>query len=136
MNGDRSWGRCLDCSWREFKGRAAVMARSHAERTGHTAMVVHERLVVPGVRRGTGHRGDVPNGPMRDAYERAGHGATYVAREMGWFKNGPDSRPDANRVKRTLGMTSDRGVKQIGMRYSTAVALCNAIGCDPVDVGI
>lgn len=75
----------------------------------------------------------------------SGMTASEVADRMGWTRPGwkASSRaPDGPRVTRVLGLRdgSSRHVggskRQTHTRYETAVALAEAMGLDPVDVGI
>lgn len=46
-------------------------------------------------------------------------------------------KPDTSRLKRVLGLSPNSdGKYQQTVQYETAVALCEALGVDPVDVGL
>lgn len=76
----------------------------------------------------------VENDGLRAAFESSGLSACELARELGWYSGiGKRGRkPDASRVRRTLGITGGR------RRVNEALALqvASALGVDPGDVGI
>lgn len=82
----------------------------------------------------------VPRGPgpmPKDA-------ANTVAERLGWFT--PDGYSDGPRVRRVLGLRPSYWNGRNGRRYppelqgfvtpETALRLCEALGLDPVDVGL
>ena len=76
----------------------------------------------------------VDNAELREYFERSGMTACQLARDLEWWNGveGRGRRPDASRVRRTLGITRSR--RRINRRLALKVAL--AMGVDPVDVGI
>lgn len=88
--------------------------------------------------------GDVPVAPLRDAFERSGITSIELAKRLGWFTGGNDPKPDGSRVVRTLGIKpSGKGSKPVTrsledkmVSYDNAVLLADALGLDPVDVGV
>lgn len=84
-------------------------------------------------------RYEVPVEQLRDALQKAVERGetTYseVARRMGWMK------PDGFRVRRAVGIAKSYARRsgrqqQEFMSYDLAMALAEAIGVDPVDVGL
>lgn len=71
----------------------------------------------------------VGNDELREAFLISGMTACQLARDLGWYSG---RRPDASRVRRTLGITGSR--RRINRRLAEKVAL--AMEVDPVDVGI
>lgn len=95
------------------------------------------------------HYGEVPNEPFREAVlSRVASGEeTYstICRRMGWTFPHPRypafAKPDHARLKRSLGMRPSKSGKGTitltkNMRYPTALALTEALGLDPVDMGL
>ncbi len=80
--------------------------------------------------------GEVPIDALKKAFERSGMTKVELATKMGWM------RPNIDRVNRTLGYRPDsntRGVRRqprTYVSYAMAVRLCDALGADPVDVGV
>lgn len=85
------------------------------------------------------HR-EIPIALLREAFERSGLTPAQVARSLDWY----DSRGylDGHRVKRALGICPTgfgRGYGNKRIRsttYNRAVKLAEAIGADPVDLGL
>jgi hypothetical protein len=80
---------------------------------------------------------------LREAFLRSGLTAGDVARVLGWRAAGSQrGRADSQRVKRYLGITPYPGTRGYPPRlrerfsYEMAVKLAEAIGVDPVDVGL
>ncbi len=71
----------------------------------------------------------VGNEELREAFLISGMTACQLAKDLDWYSG---RRPDASRVRRTLGITGSR--KRINCRLAEQVAL--AMGVDPVDVGV
>ena len=73
--------------------------------------------------------------PFRRAFLASGMSLTDVARKAGWM------RPDQPRAGQALGLHKSkikgrrRGYRK-KLCHGTAVALCEALGVDPVDVGL
>lgn len=82
----------------------------------------------------------VPIAPLREAFERSGLIAADVARTLDWYDY--NGRADGHRVKRALGIIPSgfgRGYGNKRIRstsYERALMLADAIGIDPVDVGL
>jgi hypothetical protein len=74
--------------------------------------------------------GEYDVAPFREAFERSGMSLTELARRMGW------SRPDQPKAGRVLGYHRDHGRYRQKLCHHTAVALCEALNVDPVDVGL
>lgn len=80
--------------------------------------------------------GEVPNAPLREAFERSGMSKGELATRMGW------ARPNVDRVNRALGYRPDTGSRDRPPRprqlltYEMALKLCSAIGADPHECGI
>lgn len=56
-----------------------------------------------------------------------------LCRRLGWVQ----VKPDTSRLKRTLGLSpNSEGKLQESVNYETALLLCEALGLDPVDVGL
>lgn len=56
-----------------------------------------------------------------------------ICRRLGWVVE----KPDTSRLKRTLGLQdTGYGAFNKTVQYETAVKLCEALGLDPVDVGL
>jgi hypothetical protein len=78
----------------------------------------------------------VPLGPLRERYLALDNGARpglrELARRLEWFC------PDQNRAGRALGIHKDphTGKPSEYITYDTAVRICEALGFDPVDVGL
>lgn len=77
--------------------------------------------------------------PLRQAFLRSGRTAGSIAIELEWFRRG---HPDSNRVTRSLGISpyhQSRGRRPRCVErtsYERAVMLAQAIGVDPVEVGL
>ena len=83
---------------------------------------------------GDPHR-EVPVDGLREAFERSGLTSGELARRLGWTK------PDGYRVYRQLGLTAHhthRGRVEYRqtMSYRRALEIAQALGVDPVDVGL
>ncbi len=92
----------------------------------------------------------VDNTALREAFEASGLSAGLVAHRLGWEyvrrqrrNNGePIMRADATRLKRALGIVSERGRDTDPWRHrrtitlTVATAIAEAIGVDPVAVGL
>jgi hypothetical protein len=81
----------------------------------------------------------VPVAPLRDAFETSGLTLSQVCRRLGWFA-GP-GKPDVARLKRSLGtqpVSTHKGTRYYAQRigYEHATRIAEAIGVDPVDVGL
>jgi hypothetical protein len=85
--------------------------------------------------------------PLRDAFLGSGLSASEVARRLGWqrkhlHRGKYRQMPDASRVTRMLGIrvyAPGRGYPsraRCGMSYENAAKLADAIGVDPIDVGL
>lgn len=77
----------------------------------------------------------VDNEALRHAAQRSGLTNSEIARRAGWMK------PDTTRVRYALGMrevpgSNGKPYSSTTIDYDAAVALCHAIGCDPVEVGL
>jgi hypothetical protein len=85
---------------------------------------------------------EVDLAPLREAFLRSGLTAGDVARTLGWTRTNYGRRVnDSGRVKRYLGISPCQGGGQAPRlrercSYKTAVMLAEAIGVDPVDVGL
>lgn len=85
-------------------------------------------------------RCEVSIAPLREAFERTGLTATEVARSLNWYDH--RGRADGQRVKRALGILPSAMGRGCGSKcirstsYERAVKLADAIGIDPVDVGL
>jgi hypothetical protein len=83
----------------------------------------------------SGH-GEVPVGPIRDAFLRSGVSASELARRLGW------TRPDSLRVHRQLGMHLDTNGHGVPVRHrettsmGRAFEILEALGIDPADVDL
>lgn len=101
-----------------------------------------------------GYPGKIDNAKLREAFERSGVSATWVAREIGWLalqgKWNPDRTKrwqwysgDGSRVRRTLGLTDGTTIKQgRTFRYrqtridaESAARIAEVIGVAPWAVG-
>lgn len=61
--------------------------------------------------------------------------ASVAAQRVGY--RGPAGRSDTHRLMRRLGLACHGGgCRQRSVRYETGVALCRAVGVDPVDLGL
>lgn len=95
---------------------------------------------LPGHAPSNGARFEIPVAPLREAFERSGLTAAEVARVLDW--RDPRGRIDGRRVKRALGIVPvamGRGYGPKCVRstsYERALKLADAIGVDPVDVGL
>lgn len=88
--------------------------------------------------------GEVPNAPIREAFEESGLNAATVCRRLGWVSS--SGQPDTSRLQRRLGLRA--GMKGghgparqsqatwAAVRYETAIAIVRAIDRDPVDFGL
>ena len=81
------------------------------------------------------HR-EVPVESLRLAFVASGMSKSEVARRLGW------TRPDTARLSRQLGLTSDQNSRTDPARRRATVSLerayeiLEALGIDPVDVGL
>jgi hypothetical protein len=72
----------------------------------------------------------VPVGPLREAFDRSGVGATELARQLGWF----DHRgfADGQRVRRVLGIAPTPGRRgpqwRREVRHRTALRFASVLG--------
>lgn len=66
----------------------------------------------------------VPVAVIQEAFTKSGLSQREVARRMGYVKTIADTAP----VRRMLGQES--------VRYETAVRFAEALGVDPVDLGV
>ena len=77
---------------------------------------------------------EVPVDGLREAFERSGLTSGELARRLGWTK------PDGYRVYRQLGLTPHHSRGHVEFRqtmsYDRALEIANALGVDPVDVGL
>jgi hypothetical protein len=84
--------------------------------------------------------GQVPNAELREAFERSGLTPAEVAVRLGWVM--PDGRGDGRRVLRKLGLLGShrnregRARVQRSTRADIAVAIADALGYAPVDLGL
>jgi hypothetical protein len=118
-------------------------------RDGETAAEAVERAklgLASRIATGSGrHVADVPVKPFRDAAHRlVNHGSSWdeLARRCGYTRR--DTRPgracrdgvrgDGSKLKRNLGIGAE--LAKLTVRRETAVKLCDALGLDPVDVGL
>jgi hypothetical protein len=77
-----------------------------------------------------------PVAEIREAVFDSGIPLTQIARELGWLRN-RGRQADAARLRRTLGLEPQpSGYVNRNMRYSTALAIAEAIGVERVDVGL
>lgn len=82
--------------------------------------------------------------PFQDAINekrRAGVPMSLIARRAGFFKqrrrrNRTWMEPDGSRVLRLVGMRTSNGAIHRSLDYDTALCLAEALGLDPVDVGL
>lgn len=114
---------------RELRYRDGLTQEETAKQVGRDKVTVW--------RYAPGRPGKIPNAPLREAFLASGLSASEVARRVGWSKDG---WVDASRVRRTLGLTDDRGVKGYRSRRAmiaaeTAANLAEAIGVMPWEVG-
>jgi hypothetical protein len=83
----------------------------------------------------------VPNDALREAFLASDRTASDLARSLGYFRivKGRQVADDAP-VRRALGLRTyrrkGREMRQRFMHYDTAVRFCEALGLDPVDVGL
>jgi hypothetical protein len=79
-------------------------------------------------------RAEVPVAQLREAFERSGLSKGELARRLGWFA------ADTYRVGRALGIyrrhNNGPAKRQEFTSYENALALCRAMNCDPVDLGL
>lgn len=83
---------------------------------------------------------------IRDAIDEHGIDHYELAQRLGWYIDNRYRTPDSTRVKRRLGLIDVRNgrSKNIGlaphkqrfMLTSTAVKMLEAVGLDPVDIGL
>lgn len=115
----------LDEFWRQWKGDGHHRARCRAcERKGHPPLV--------------------SNGPLREAFERSELSFCKLARDLGYtrvLKGTGWVVSDPSPVKRALGLQAYNGhghrhPPQKFMREATALRYAEALGLDPVDVGL
>lgn len=85
--------------------------------------------------------------PLAEAFQRSGLTLGYVCRHLGWTRPYPDypngGKPDTTRLARALGLapmwnprTRRFDILAQGVNYDLAVRIADAIGVDPVDVGL
>lgn len=79
----------------------------------------------------------VENDKLRKAFLDSGLSASEVARRIGWYS----SRPDASRVLRRLGVNptkrgGQRATNSTHIQSDAAALITEALGLDPVDVGL
>lgn len=78
----------------------------------------------------------IPVGPVREAVERSGVSLRELARRLDWW------RPDDLRVARRLGRLTTNSGHGGGRYYAktidceTALSIVDAVGADPVDLGL
>lgn len=83
----------------------------------------------------------VPVAPLREAFEESGMTTGQVAQRLGWFR-AHDGFPDRSRFLRAIGVYHSykggarRRYFRVNTSYVTAVAIAEALGLDPVDVGL
>jgi hypothetical protein len=77
---------------------------------------------------------DVSTDLVREAFERSGLSLSEVAKNLGWVTQ----VPDVGRVSVMLGLKPDPKYKRphVTMRHDNALKLCEAMGLDPVDLGL
>jgi hypothetical protein len=77
---------------------------------------------------------DIPTDVVREAFERSGLTLSQVAKNLGWVTQ----VPDVGRVSVMIGRKPDPKYKRphATMRYDSALKLCEAMGYDPVDLGL
>jgi hypothetical protein len=89
-------------------------------------------------------------GPLREAFVASGLTYGAVCRRIGWmYEPGPYARsrsqyapaPDTSRLKRALGILPSVGSKRdprlsVRIDYDIALRIAEAIGADPVDIGL
>lgn len=86
-------------------------------------------------------RSCVPNDALREAFLASERSASDLARDLGYYRSmrGRQTADEAP-VRRALGLrtykSNGRVFRQRFMRYDTAVRYCEALGLDPVDVGL
>jgi hypothetical protein len=78
--------------------------------------------------------------PLREAFEQSGLTLSEVCRRLGWYcpkVNRPSLGPDTARLRRALG-TQHHGRGYVNRRigYDLAARIAEAIGVDPVEVGL
>lgn len=91
----------------------------------------------------------VPNAIFRVRFTqlRGEEGLTLndVAMRLGWTRGGTDTRPDASRVEKTLGLRPERSGrgghvsatrKRVTVSYELAVQLAAALDLDPYEAGV
>lgn len=85
----------------------------------------------------------VPVGPLAEAFQRSGRTAEKVAEDCGWFrqqKNRQRPAGDASVLLRRLGLKEEgnKGKRKLReeLPYGMAVRICDALGCDPYEVGV
>ncbi len=84
-----------------------------------------------------GTRDLVSNAPIREAWERWGMTISEFARRMGFVTH----RPHVQRARKLLGLAPDHrgrgpGNRREHMDYANALRACEALGLDPVDLGL
>lgn len=87
-----------------------------------------------------------PVAPIREAFEAGGGSAVALAHTLGWYgtrtgrtpSERANAKADSSRVRRALGIIPDRkgGPCRQQITLSTAYRLVDAMGLDPVDVGL
>lgn len=78
--------------------------------------------------------GMCPVAPLREAFERSGMTTGELARALGWV--GSNGSTDSGRVKRALGMTTNKGRAIEHIRSERASVLAEAIGVAPHEIGL
>lgn len=71
---------------------------------------------------------------MQRALADSGLSQAQVARNLGWYRNAPDT----DKLRRALGLLQSGGSrpKQKHVTYERALLLIEAMGLDPVDYGL
>jgi len=87
--------------------------------------------------------GRIDNGALREAFLASGLTAGAVADLLGWtYRRGHRARNDGSRVRRALGLKLERGRSGEEWRLrrtvssETALLLADALGVDPVEIGL
>lgn len=117
-------------------------SNSVIHRRGGMAAIAHLAGIAP--RRAGWTRTSVPNARIAAAYIESGRTASSVARDLDWWRRSHRrgrtvTVPDGSRVRRVLGLAprAGRGPKtQRSIRYELAISIVDALGVDPVDVGL
>lgn len=83
---------------------------------------------------GTALNDEVPNAPLREAFERSGLTPHELAARVHWYDRGS---PDAHEVRRVLGLYAHPGrVTRTTLRSGEALVLAEALGLTPLEVGL